>query len=106
MRPSREIKKNRAFKNALRAGIIIILILSFFISWVSVLIIRAMDGNIKKEENMKEITSKKFRKDTIFIEKIKEIKKTDTIYKYIQPPAPTRLKIENIESSKEDTLSR
>lgn len=87
---------------AFRAGVFIIVILSLLISWISVSVLRSIDGN-KKCEGKSEITGDLNYPDTVFIEKIKEVKVTDTVYKYIQPPKP---KTEEQVSPKGDTLSK
>ena len=102
MRPSKEIKENKGFKGALRAGIIIILFLSLLISWISVVIIRSVDGKgePKGEEKIEEVITE--GRDTVFVEKIKEVNRIDTVYKYIQPlPKP---KTEDHVAPKKDTL--
>lgn len=108
MRPSREIKKNRAFKNSLRGGIIIIIILSMLISWISVTVIRFMEDS-KRTEGTEEDLLEESTSDTVFIERIREIKKTDTVYRYIKPEIPSKPKggkTEDPVSPGVDTLSR
>ncbi len=100
MRPNKENKPNRGFKRAFRAGIFIIIILSFLISWASVSILRSINGDKKCEMKMVEIPD---CPDTVFVERIKEIKIIDTVYRYIYPPKP---KVEEFLSPKEDTISK
>lgn len=87
---NREIKKNRGFRRAFIAGSLMIVLSSLFISWITVSIIRGLEKKLPKEgieESQKaqdgEAKSFKEEKDTIYIEKIKEIRKIDTVYKYI-----------------------
>lgn len=71
-------RKNNGFKMAFRLGILIILILSFLISWIVISIMgRSQTGKNKEETVVQEVNSK----DTVFIQlPPKEILKKDTIY--------------------------
>jgi hypothetical protein len=102
MRPNKEIKPNRGFKKAFRAGLIVIICLSALISWITLGILRSTGKNSKERERSEEIMSEG-TKDTIFIEKVKEIRVTDTLYKYLPPP-----KIQTVEhlSKNRDTISK
>lgn len=105
MRPSKETKPNRGFRGAFRAGIAIIIILSLAISWITVAILRSTDGSPKKvevEEEAEEVILQDQR-DTVFVEKVKEVKVTDTFYKYIPAPKP---KVEEKVAPKRDTLPK
>jgi hypothetical protein len=44
MRHQQENKPNKGFKRAYRAGIIVVLILSLLISWISVSVIMSLGG--------------------------------------------------------------
>lgn len=106
MRPSKEVKKNKGFKRAFIAGSLIIIILSLLISWITVSIIRGMEKRLPKEENSKTDDSfdpSSLDKDTVFVDRIKEVRKTDTVYRYIQPPKP---KHEETSVVRRDTSSK
>ena len=102
MRPSKENKPNKSFKKAFRAGMIIVISLSLIISWITVIILRSLDNPKKEEKENEEIVIEN-QKDTIFVEKVKEIKVTDTFYKYLPVTKP---KIEERVTSKRDTFSK
>jgi hypothetical protein len=102
MRPSKENKPNKGFKGAFRAGMIIVIFLSLIISWITVIILRSLD-NSKREEKVNEEIVIRDQKDTVFVEKVKEIKVTDTFYKYLPVPKP---KIEERVAPKRDTVSK
>lgn len=102
MRPSKEIKPNKGFKGAFRAGVIIILIISLFVSWITVSILRSTEGRHKKEVT-EDTVEMEDQTDTVFVEKVKEIRVTDTFYKYIPAPKP---KTEEHVAPKRDTLSK
>jgi hypothetical protein len=46
------------------------------------------------------------KQDTFFVEKIKEVRVRDTVYKYVQPVIPTKSKTEESVAPKRDTLSK
>jgi hypothetical protein len=104
MRPSKEKKPNRGFKMAFRAGVFIIIILSLLISWISVSVLRSIEGN-KKCEGKSEVSESPYYQDTVFVERVKEVKITDTVYKYIPAPVvQTVTKSEDLISPKKDTF--
>lgn len=107
MRTNKEVKKNKGFRRAFVAGSLIIIILSLIISWITVSIIRGLDKKLpnKKDsdEQVIDLESLESDKDTVFIEKIKEVKKTDTVYRYIQPP---KARSEESHVQKRDTASK
>jgi hypothetical protein len=100
MRPNKEIKPNRGFKKTFKAGLIVIICLSTLISWITLSIIRSADKNSKEIEKPEEIMSER-TKDTVFIEK--EIRVTDTIYKYL---SPTKIQTGEHLSKNRDTISK
>jgi hypothetical protein len=107
---NREIKRNRGFRRAFIAGSLMIILSSLIISWITVSIIRGLEKKIPNkgvEESQTdqegEDKSLKEGKDTVYIEKIKEIKKIDTIYKYIQVQPISKPKLEE---SHKDTTSK
>ena len=105
MRPSKEVKKNRGFKTAFRVGIVLILFLSLIISWITVSIIKGVEGR-KGPDKVKEEETISSDPDTIYVEKIKEKVIKDTVYKYI-PPAVSKPKTqEDAVAPKRDTLSK
>ena len=108
MRHQQENKPNRGFKRAYRAGIIVVLLLSLFISWVSVTVINSVGSKINKKDSTVEETQEELvdKQDTIFVEKTKEIIVKDTVYKYVQPATPTKPKAEESVAPKRDTLSK
>ena len=108
MRHQQENKPNRGFKRAYRAGIIVVLILSLFISWVSVTVINSVGDKINKKDSTVEETQEELvdKQDTVFVEKTKEIIIKDTVYKYVQPVTPAKPKIEESVAPKRDTLSK
>ena len=55
------------------------------------------------DEQVIDLESLESDKDTVFIEKIKEVKKTDTVYRYIQPP---KARSEESHVQKRDTASK
>jgi len=104
MRPSKETKRNKGFKAAFRAGIVIVLILSFLISWAAIAIIHTVEKRLDrspKVENSEEWTEKK---DTVVIEKIKEVRVRDTVY--LRPTPAPKPKQEDQVAPKKDTASR
>lgn len=104
MRTNKEVKKNKGFRRAFVAGSLIIIILSLFISWVTVSIIRGLEKKLPdKKDSDEQVINPELDKDTVFIEKIKEVKKTDTVYRYIQPP---KAKSEDPSVQKRDTASK
>jgi hypothetical protein len=108
MRHQQENKPNKGFKRAYRAGIIVVLILSLVISWISVTVINSVGDKINKKNPAIEETQEELvdNQDTVFIEKTKEIIVKDTVYRYVQPAAPTRPKSEESVAPKRDTLSK
>ena len=108
MRPSKETKPNKGFKMAFRAGILIIVILSVIISWISVSIISSIGGEKSKVDPEKENSDKEWTDvpDTFYIEKTKEIVVRDTVYKYVQPAVPAKPKQEEMVAPKRDTLPK
>jgi len=108
MRHQQENKPNKGFKRAYRAGIIVVLILSLLISWISVTVITSVGDKINKKNPAIEETQEELvdNQDTVFIEKTKEIIVKDTVYRYVQPAAPTRPKSEESVAPKRDTLSK
>ena len=108
MRHQQENKPNRGFKRAYRAGIIVVLILSLFISWVSVTVINSVGDKINKKDSTVEETQEELvdKQDTVFVEKTKEIIIKDTVYKYVQPVTPPKPKAEESVVPKRDTLSK
>lgn len=106
MRPSKEVKKNRGFKTAFRVGIVLILFLSFIISWVTLSVIKSVEGR-KGPDKVKEEETTSSAPDTIYVEKIREKVVKDTVYKYIPPAAPKPKTIEDgTVAPKRDTLSK
>jgi len=108
MRHQQENKPNRGFKRAYRAGIIVVLILSLLISWISVTVITSVGDKINKknstvEEIQEELVDKQ---DTVFVERTKEVIVKDTVYRYVQPAAPAKPKPEESVAPKRDTLSK
>ena len=108
MRHQQENKPNKGFKRAYRAGIIVVLVLSLLISWISVTVITSVGDKINKKNPAIEETQEELGddQDTVFIEKTKEIIVKDTVYRYVQPAAPTRPKSEESVAPKRDTLSK
>jgi hypothetical protein len=106
MRPSKEVKKNRGFKTAFRVGIILILFLSFLISWIAVSVIRGIDGskNPSKKQETEEVVDT--NPDTIYVEKIREKIIKDTVYKYISPVVSKSKTPEDAVAPKRDTLPK
>ena len=97
---NRANKPNRGFRRSFRAGIIIILILSLLISWATVSIIHKCS---KPKENKPGEQTEMKRQDTIYIEKIKEVKVRDTIY--IRPTPPKSKTVETVVPPR-DTASK
>ena len=96
-------KPNRGFRRSFRAGIIIILILSLLISWVTVSIVNKYSGpKERKTEEWKDVESEE-GPDTIYVEKIKEVKVRDTVY--IRPTLPKPKAAEPVVLSR-DTASK
>jgi len=108
MRHQQENNPNKGFKRAYRAGIIVVLVLSLLISWISVTVITSVGDKINKKNPAIEETQEELGddQDTVFIEKTKEIIVKDTVYRYVQPAAPTRPKSEESVAPKRDTLSK
>jgi hypothetical protein len=108
MRHQQENKPNRGFKRAYRAGIIVVLLLSLFISWVSVTVINSVGDKINKKDSTPEQFQEELvdKQDTVFVEKTKEIIIKDTVYRYVQPAAPAKPKTEESVAPKRDTLSK
>ena len=108
MRHQQENKPNRGFKRAYRAGIIVVLILSLAISWISVTIITSVGDKINKKDSTVEETGEELidKQDTVFVEKTKEVIVKDTVYRYVQPAAPARPKMDDPVAPKRDTLSK
>ena len=108
MRHQQENKPNKGFKRAYRAGIIVVLILSFLISWISVTVIDSLGGKISRKDSTAEETQEELvdKQDTVFVEKTKEIIVKDTVYRYVQPAVPTKPKMEESVAPKKDTLSK
>jgi hypothetical protein len=108
MRHQQENKPNKGFKRAYRAGIIVVLVLSLLISWISVSVINSVGGKINKKDSSVEVTQEELidKQDTIFVERIKEKIIKDTVYRYVQPAAPAKPKPEESVAPKRDTLSK
>jgi hypothetical protein len=108
MRHQQENKPNKGFKRAYRAGIIVVLILSLLISWISVSVINSVGGKINKKDSSVEVTQEELidKQDTIFVERIKEKIIKDTVYRYVQPSVPAKSKSEEPVAPKRDTLSK
>ena len=108
MRHQQENKLNRGFKRAYRAGIIVVLILSLAISWISVTVITSVGDKINKKDSTVEETQEELidKQDTVFVEKTKEVIVKDTVYRYVQPAAPAKPKSEESVAPKRDTLSK
>ena len=85
-----------------------VLLLSLFISWVSVTVINSVGSKINKKDSTVEETQEELvdKQDTIFVEKTKEIIVKDTVYKYVQPVTPPKPKTEESVAPKRDTLSK
>ena len=85
-----------------------VLLLSLFISWVSVTVINSVGSKINKKDSTVEETQEELvdKQDTIFVEKTKEIIVKDTVYKYVQPVTPPKPKAEESVAPKRDTLSK
>jgi hypothetical protein len=108
MRHQQENKPNRGFKRAYRSGIIVVVILSLLISWISVTVINLVGDKINKKDSTPEQFQEELvdKQDTIFVEKTKEIIIKDTVYRYVQPATPTKTKAEESVAPKRDTLSK
>ena len=108
MRHQQENKPNKGFKRAYRAGIIVVLVLSLLISWISVSVINSVGGKINKKNHHIEETQEELvdKQDTVFVEKTKEVIVKDTVYRYVQPAAPAKSKPEESVAPKRDTLSK
>jgi hypothetical protein len=108
MRHQQENKPNKGFKRAYRAGIIVVLILSLLISWISVSVINSVGGKINKKDSTVEVTQEELidKQDTIFVERIKEKVIKDTVYRYVQPVPMVKAKSEEQIAPKRDTLSK
>ena len=107
MRHQQENKPNKGFKRAYRAGIIVVLVLSLIISWISVSVINSVGGKINKKDST-EVTQEELidKQDTIFVERIKEKVIKDTVYRYVQPVPMVKTKSEEQVAPKRDTLSK
>jgi len=110
MRQQKEIKPNKGFKKAFRAGIVVVILLSIIISWISVTVINSVsrkinkrDKSVTEDQSPEEWTDKQ---DTFYIEKTKEVIVRDTVYRYVQPAAPSKPKTEEPVAPKGDTLSK
>lgn len=101
MRPSKETKRNKGFRTAFRAGIVIVLILSFLISWIAISVIRTVERKVNPAQKTGQDQIWTGKKDTIIVEK--KVFVRDTIY--IRPVLP---KIQNTDPSisKKDTSSK
>lgn len=108
MRPQQENKLNRGFRRAYRAGIIVVLILSLIISWISVTVINSLGDKTNKKDHTSGETQEELldKQDTVFVEKTKEVIVKDTVYRYVQPATPTKPKTEESVAPKGDTLSK
>ena len=108
MRHQQENKPNRGFKRAYRSGIIVVVILSLLISWISVSVINSVGDKINKKDSTVEETQEELvdKQDTVFVEKTKEVIVKDTVYKYVQPITPPKPKTEESVAPKRDTLSK
>ena len=108
MRHQQENKPNKGFKRAYRAGIIVVLVLSLLISWISVTVINSFGDKINKGDSTVEETQEELidKQDTVFVEKTKEVIVKDTVYQYVQPAAPAKPKMEESVAPKRDTLSK
>ena len=108
MRHQQENKPNRGFKRAYRSGIIVVVILSLLISWISVSVINLVGDKINKKDSTPEQFQEELvdKQDTVFVEKTKEIIIKDTVYKYVQPVTPPKPKTEESVAPKRDTLSK
>jgi len=108
MRHQQENKPNRGFKRAYRAGIILVLVLSLIISWISVTVINSVGDKINKKDTSTEVTQEELidKQDTVFVEKTKEIIVKDTVYRYVQPVPTVKAKSEEQVAPKRDTLSK
>jgi len=108
MRHQQENKPNKGFKRAYRAGIIVVLVLSLLISWISVTVINSLGDKINKKNSTIEETQEELvdKQDTVFVERTKEIIVKDTVYRYVQPAVPAKPKPEEAVAPKRDTLSK
>lgn len=108
MRHQQENKPNKGFKRAYRAGIIVVLILSLLISWISVTVINSLGDKINRKDSTVEETQEELadKQDTVFVEKTKEVIVKDTVYRYVQPATPAKPKMEESVAPKRDTLSK
>ena len=108
MRHQQENKPNKGFKRAYRAGIIVVLVLSLLISWISVTVINSLGDKINKKNSTIEETQEELvdKQDTVFVERTKEVIVKDTVYRYVQPAAPAKSKPEESVAPKRDTLSK
>ena len=108
MRHQQENKPNKGFKRAYRSGIIVVVILSLIISWISVTVINSVGDKINRKGSTSEETQEELvdKQDTVFVEKTKEIIIKDTVYKYVQPVTPPKPKTEESVAPKRDTLSK
>jgi hypothetical protein len=108
MRHQQENKPNKGFKRAYRAGIIVVLVLSLLISWISVTVITSVGDKINKKNSTVEEIGEELvdKQDTVFVERTKEIIVKDTVYRYVQPAVPAKSKSEESVAPKRDTLSK
>ena len=108
MRHQQENKPNRGFKRAYRSGIIVVVILSLLISWISVTVINLVGDKINKKDSTPEQFQEELvdKQDTVFVEKTKEVIIKDTVYRYVQPATPTKPTAEESVAPKRDTLSK
>lgn len=104
MRPSKESKRNKGFKTAFRAGIVIVLALSFLISWIAVSVIRAVERKVNPPQKTEQGGNWIEVKDTVIVEKVKQVFVRDTIY--IRPTPVLKPKQDDQVIPKKDTASR
>ena len=85
-----------------------VLLLSLFISWISVTVITSVGSKINKKDSTVEETQEELvdKQDTVFVEKTKEVIIKDTVYRYVQPVTPSKPKAEESVAPKRDTLSK
>lgn len=108
MRQQKETKPNKGFKKAFRAGIVVVIFLSIILTWISVTIINSVGRKINKKDTTEESSAPEWvdKQDTFFVEKIKEVRVRDTVYKYVQPAVQAKPKTEESVAPKRDTLSK
>jgi hypothetical protein len=108
MRHQQENKTNRGFKRAYRAGVVVVLLLSAIISWISVSVISSVGDKINKKDTSTEVTQEELidKQDTVFVERIKEKVIKDTVYRYVQPVPAVKTRSEEQVAPKRDTLTK